>query len=72
MGRNLLFLFVVIIVAGCNNSPETKLQLADYDLSSAEKFNMPSSLLEISGVTTCRQKPDTFYAIQDEEGKLFR
>lgn len=43
-----------------------------YDLSQPEKFNMPGSLLEISGISFYNGKADTIYAIQDEEGKLFR
>lgn len=33
---------------------------------------MPESLLEISGITFNKSISDTIYAIQDEEGKLFR
>lgn len=43
-----------------------------YDLSNPQKFNMPSSLLEISGIQFNKGNPDTVYAIQDEQGKIFR
>lgn len=37
-----------------------------------EKFFMPESLREISGIAFHNHKSDTVYAIQDEEGKVFR
>lgn len=43
-----------------------------YDLSKPERFAMPETLLEISGISFPKGKNDTVYAIQDEEGKLFR
>ncbi|ALL08873.1 SdiA-regulated family protein [Pedobacter sp. PACM 27299] len=45
---------------------------AGYDLEHPEKFNMPESLLEISGIAFYKGKPDTVYSIQDEEGSVFR
>jgi hypothetical protein len=45
---------------------------AAYDLSKPEKFFMPSGLLEISGIAFHNGNNDTVYAIQDEEGRLFR
>jgi len=43
-----------------------------YDLLNPEKFSMPESLLEISGIAFHRDKMDTVYSIQDEDGRLFR
>lgn len=43
-----------------------------YDLNHPEKFNMPESLLEISGIAFYKDKSDTVYSIQDEDGRLFR
>ncbi|WP_316841871.1 SdiA-regulated domain-containing protein [Pedobacter gandavensis] len=43
-----------------------------YDLERPEKFNMPESLLEISGIAFYKGLPDTIYSIQDEEGSVFR
>lgn len=43
-----------------------------YDLEHPEKFNMPESLLEISGIAFYKGKADTVYSIQDEEGSVFR
>ena len=42
-----------------------------YDLSTPKKFIMSESLHEISGITFWRGNPDTLYAIEDEDGKLF-
>jgi len=49
-----------------------KVSFGEFDMSSPEKFNMPESLFEISGITFNNGNSDTVYAIQDEEGKLFR
>jgi hypothetical protein len=43
-----------------------------YDFKKGDKFNMPSSLLEISGITFHNGKSDTVYSIQDEDGKLYK
>ena len=43
-----------------------------YDFTKPDKFNMPSSLLEISGIAFRNANSDTVYSIQDEDGKLFR
>lgn len=43
-----------------------------YDLQNPEKFNMPTSLLEISGITFLAGNADTVYAQQDEEGKIYK
>lgn len=42
-----------------------------YQLGSPQKFIMPSSLREISGIVCLGGNADTLYAIEDEEGKLF-
>jgi uncharacterized protein YjiK len=44
----------------------------EYDLNKPEKFIMPGNLLEISGISFHNGNKDTVYAIQDEEGKIFR
>jgi uncharacterized protein YjiK len=46
--------------------------LNGYNLHAPEKFVMPESLLEISGIAFNKGDSDTLYAIQDEEAKLFR
>lgn len=63
---------LAFMVVSCNSSEKTKEESNEYDLTNPEKFNMPESLFEISGITFNKGKGDTIYAIQDEEGKLFR
>lgn len=67
-----LLIMLSISVAGCNSTQKEEVIYKDYDLSKPEKFNMPESLFEISGITFVDGKADTIYAVQDEEGKLFR
>jgi uncharacterized protein YjiK len=43
-----------------------------YDLQNPERFSMPESLLEISGITFNQGKADTVYSVQDEDGRLFK
>lgn len=43
-----------------------------YDLNHPEKFNMPESLHEISGIAFHHHKSDKVYSIQDEEGRFYR
>ncbi|WAC09436.1 SdiA-regulated domain-containing protein [Dyadobacter pollutisoli] len=59
-------------LGGCNSTQKEEVIYKDYDLSKPEKFNMPESLFEISGITFVDGKADTIYAVQDEEGKIFR
>ncbi|MES2775705.1 MAG: SdiA-regulated domain-containing protein [Bacteroidota bacterium] len=78
MGRFYFKIFLVIIVAvsvaatGCRNRNRKIKSPAAYDLGSPEKFNMPGSLLEISGITFDSGANDIIYAIQDEQGKVFK
>ncbi|CAN5551476.1 hypothetical protein BH10BAC3_BH10BAC3_38940 [soil metagenome] len=72
MKKLLAYLFVFFLGVGCKSNSDAAKQLTDYDLTKPEKFIMPESLLEISGITFYNGKNDTIYAIQDEEGKVFR
>lgn len=73
MKTYLLFgLLTSIIVAGCGVSARDQVKLDHYNLGKPDKFTMSESLLEISGFTFHKGNSDTVYAIQDEEGKLFR
>lgn len=64
---------LVTIFCICCNAKDTKTQNPPgYDLTKPEKFLMPESLLEISGIAFYKNNYDTIYAIQDEEGKVFR
>src|SRR5690349_10493692 len=61
------FLFVI----ACKETAKQKSPPSAYDLNNPEKFFMPNSLLEISGISFKNNTNDTVYAIQDEEGKVF-
>ncbi len=63
---------LVVSMAGCNSTAKEEKSITGYDLGNPEKFFMPESLLEISGITFYKGKKDTIYAIQDEQGRVFR
>lgn len=65
-----LFTFMLLGM-GCNPAGEQNVLTKEYDLTKPEVFNMPETLKEISGVTFNKGKSDVFYAVQDEEGKVF-
>lgn len=68
-------LTIVVSLTGvwsCANSHENEQTLKNYNLEAPEKFFMPESLFEISGISFNKGNADTVYAIQDEEGRLFR
>jgi hypothetical protein len=71
-----LYLFAVllagIMVAGCGLSARDQVKTEHFNLGKPDKFTMSETLLEISGFTFDKGNSDTVYAIQDEEGKLFR
>jgi hypothetical protein len=72
LSKLILFFGAIIVCAtSCADTPANDKKLPYYDLASPEKFIMPESLLEISGISFHLGKSDTIYAIQDEEGKLF-
>ncbi len=56
----------------CQNPKNKYTSPEGYDFSKPDKFTMPSSLLEISGIAFYKNNSDTVYSIQDEDGKLFR
>lgn len=66
-----LFILCFVLPA-CKNPNKNNKTPEAYDLNEPEKFVMPGSLLEISGICFYKGKKDTIYAIQDEEGKVFR
>jgi len=68
----IVFFLMAFVFVNCTNSHENEQTLKDYNLENPEKFFMPESLFEISGITFNRGVSDTIYAIQDEEGRLFR
>ncbi|UKJ06052.1 SdiA-regulated domain-containing protein [Solitalea lacus] len=64
--------FWVLLATACNIDAKQYNSPKGYDLNKPEKFNLPQSMLEVSGITFNNNNPDTIYAIQDEEGKLFK
>jgi len=62
----------MVIMPGCKLFGDEEQALKNYRLQKPDKFNMPESLLEVSGITFYKGKKDTLYAIQDEQGRLFR
>lgn len=67
-----LGLLMLISTLGCLNKSDQQQTIPHYDLGNPEKFNLPESLLEISGITFANGNSDTIYAVQDEQGRVFR
>ena len=65
-------LLLCFALSSCNLSGKKYKTPPEYDLNKPDKFVMPGSLLEISGISFYKGKNDTVYAIQDEDGKVFR
>ncbi len=63
---------IVVIMPACKLFGDEEQTLKNYRLHKPDKFNMPESLLEVSGITFNKGKKDTMYAVQDEQGRLFR
>jgi hypothetical protein len=61
-----------VLATGCKTSTKEEQTVKNYRLDQPDKFFMPESLLEISGITFYKGKSDTVYAIQDEQGRFFR
>ncbi|WP_159467850.1 SdiA-regulated domain-containing protein [Dyadobacter sp. 3J3] len=71
---SLSFLNFLLIISlfGCNSISKENNELKEYDMGNPEVFEMPEILKEISGITFNKGRDDSVYAIQDEDGKLFR
>lgn len=70
-----LVLLPIVLLIGFYACKPTKPRFSSpkgYDLLHPEKVNMPESLLEISGIAFYKDKADTIYSIQDEDGRFFR
>jgi len=63
---------MMLLLEACSSAETKDASPKEYDLEKPERFAMPESLLEISGISFDKGNNDTIYAIQDEEGKLFR
>lgn len=68
----ILILMAGLTVLSCGNPKNKYTSPEGYDFTKADKFNMPSSLLEISGIAFNEGNSDIVYSVQDEDGKLFR
>ena len=68
----MLFLGLFLAASGCKLPKPKYTSPEGYNLKDPDKFNMPSSLLEISGIALRDGNSDTVYSIQDEDGRLFR
>ncbi|MBO9659008.1 MAG: hypothetical protein J7527_09300, partial [Chitinophagaceae bacterium] len=63
---------VSLLINSCSSDDADGKTPKEYNLNKPERFAMPETLLEISGIAFNKGISDTIYAIQDEEGKLFR
>jgi hypothetical protein len=69
--RNILLpLTILIAVVGCKHAKNAP-DLPNYHIKNPVIFLMPSALDEISGIAFVNGSPDSIYAIQDEDGKVF-
>jgi hypothetical protein len=66
----LIFLPILIASFGCKQAKKRP-DLLNYDIKNPVIFLMPSALDEISGIAFVNGSPDSIYAIQDEDGKIF-
>lgn len=68
--RYVIAIILLLTANACTQPVETG-SLPGYNLSKPEELTMPGGLQEISGFTFKNGNPDTLYAQQDEEGKVF-
>jgi len=72
VNRIITAVLLSILILSCASSAKEENTVKKYTLGKPDKFLMPESLLEISGITFHKGKGDTVYGIQDEQGRLFR
>ena len=72
VNRIITAVLLSILILSCASSAKEENTVKKYTLGKPDKFLMPESLLEISGITFHKGKSDTVYGIQDEQGRLFR
>jgi myo-inositol-hexaphosphate 3-phosphohydrolase len=70
--NTLLLILLSLAFYACNPAEDKYSSPKGYDLQHPEKFNMPESLLEISGLAFHQGQADTVYSVQDEDGRLFK
>jgi hypothetical protein len=67
----ILALFVLLTLGACAQKKDAYRSPDGYDLSRPVRYPMPEVLKEISGIDFHEGNPDTLYAEQDEEGRVF-
>ncbi len=72
MNRFLSAGFLLLLLSGCSSLSDQEETIPHYQLDKPEKFNLPESLLEISGIAFHEGNSDTIYAVQDEQGRVFK
>lgn len=70
--RNVVLFFLAIPFSACTQVKKEYKSPSGYNLNQPETFKMQASLFEISGITFAEGNKETLYAIQDEDGKVFR
>lgn len=70
MNSRHIFLLLVLLAA-CRNTPKNPPSPAGYNLGQPATYHLPNSLTEISGIAFYQGNPDTLFAEQDEEGKIY-
>lgn len=72
--KKLIYILAVfLLTAFYSCKPKTSFNSPKgYDLNHPEKFNMPESLHEISGIAFYNDRNDSIYSIQDEDGRFYR
>lgn len=66
-----LCLAAVISFSACAQNRQASKNPPHYDWSNPVKYELPESLLEISGITFHNGSSDTVFAEQDEKGRLY-
>jgi uncharacterized protein YjiK len=69
MNKPLLYILFLVFLS-CTGKKDFK-SPRGYDLNKPEKFSMPESINEISGISFYKGNKDTLYAEQDEKADLF-
>ncbi|TWR25507.1 SdiA-regulated family protein [Mucilaginibacter achroorhodeus] len=66
-------LLIAVTVGGCGNKLKSEKveSPSGYDFNNPKKFRMREGLLEISGIAFHNNNPDTVYAIEDEDGRVY-
>lgn len=62
---------LILVFFACKPADDKYTSPKGYDFQNPEKFSMPESLLEISGIAFNQGRADTIYSVQDEDGRLF-